>query len=293
MTYQELMNQGYSRDTLRTALRRKELVLLRRGVYAWSEPFHTGDRKYRALAHHVAIAKTSHQGALSHLSAALWWDAKILHLPHQVHISVTSNRNTHRKGVAVHKNRAEVLASAAIHEGLLVSSPLHTVIDCAKTLPLAEALCVADDFLHRRICALEELEQALNTQSGRGSVNCRKVATLMSTLADSPAETLARLHIHLFGFSQPTEQFRVVTASGRTYRADFAWEYEKIILEVDGEVKYSGIYGDPRDVVREERRRQKELEREGWKIVRVGWNEVYHAPHLLKKVLWEAGLQMR
>lgn len=291
MTHHEIVARGISRATLRTALHRQELLQLRRGVYALAESFHQSNRKYRVLAHHVAVAKTSQQAALSHLSAALWWDAKVLHLPEKVHLSVASNRNTRRDRVAVHKNRQSILEQAVLHQGVLVTSPEQTTVDCAKILPLADALCIADDFLHRGFCSTNALRQVLEEQTGSGSAKCRQVASLMSPLADSPAETLARLQIHLLGFPKPAEQLRIVMASGRVCIADFAWEFEKVILEVDGDVNYSGEYGDPRDVVRDERRRQKELERAGWKVIRVGWNEVYRAPHLLKQALWETGLR--
>ena len=43
-----------------------------------------------------------------------------------------------------------------------------------------------------------------------------------------------------------------------------------VILEVDGDVKYDGVtYGKTDDIIREERRREKELQNQGKVVVRV------------------------
>ncbi|QRZ61729.1 hypothetical protein [Rothia sp. ZJ932] len=85
----------------------------------------------------------------------------------------------------------------------------------------------------------------------------------MSERAESVAETLVQLLLHEWGVDMPVEQAELVTLSGAHYRPDFLWQKQKLILEVDAEVKYSGAYGDPTEVIQAEHRRQRELEHAG------------------------------
>lgn len=76
----------------------------------------------------------------------------------------------------------------------------------------------------------------------------------------------------------------------RKYRPDFVWAEERVILEVDGRIKYSGQYGKPEDVVRKEHFRQRDLERMGWKVIRTDWNEMMNYPEQLRFRLKLAGI---
>lgn len=109
---------------------------------------------------------------------------------------------------------------------------------------------------------------------------------LASPLAESPAESLARVHIHELGFASPREQLSL-TVDGRDYRPDFAWPGRRLILEVDGALKYAG--GDETAVRREEKARQLALQRAGWTVARVEWVDVQN-PHRLTMILARLGV---
>jgi very-short-patch-repair endonuclease len=49
------------------------------------------------------------------------------------------------------------------------------------------------------------------------------------------------------------------------------------VLEFDGEAKYAGA-ATLRAVLRDERRREVEIQELGWTVIRVGWNDVVHRP---------------
>lgn len=185
--------------------------------------------------------------------------------------------------------RTEVCANSVFHAGALLTSPLQTVLDCARVLPLLDALCVADFMLHRGLVSAADLGEYLQGMSGRGARTAREVAQLMSGAAESPAETIARYRIAQWGFARPREQAELV-CEGRLYRPDFLWEEEKVILEVDGEVKYDGTYGDSREVIQREHRRQREIEHLGYRVVRVRWRDLMDRPFRVKQWLLDAGL---
>lgn len=82
-----------------------------------------------------------------------------------------------------------------------------------------------------------------------------------------------------------TPQFGVV-ANGRQYYLDFACHAflpeVKVGIEIDGWETHSS----PMDIARD-RRRQRDLERDGWQIIRYGGSEVYHsAENCAEDILW-------
>ena len=56
------------------------------------------------------------------------------------------------------------------------------------------------------------------------------------------------------------------------YRVDLLWRAQRVIVECDGRVKYA------RDELWREKRRQEQLERLGFRVVRVLWADVTRGP---------------
>lgn len=59
-------------------------------------------------------------------------------------------------------------------------------------------------------------------------------------------------------------------ASGRHYRVDLLWRRWRLVLEVDGRLKYTG------DELWREKRRELRLTRLGYRVERVTWADVVH-----------------
>src|SRR5215510_5779019 len=79
-TFAELVRLT-SRRSLATAVRRGDVVRLRRGIYG-----------HPALAADLAVA-IAHDGVLSHTSAAVAWGLPLLISPEKPHITVPIGRN--------------------------------------------------------------------------------------------------------------------------------------------------------------------------------------------------------
>ena len=88
----------------------------------------------------------------------------------------------------------------------------------------------------------------------------------------------------------PEQQGEFLFAGGNTYRVDFLWRKKKLILEVDGQHKYSGDLGNPGDVIRNERARQRDLEKLGWTVIRADWGDITRNSRQLKLRLERLGL---
>ncbi len=90
---------------------------------------------------------------------------------------------------------------------------------------------------------------------------------MASPLAESPLESLTRLCI--VDANLPTPELQSwVEGAGWRYRVDMLWREERVIAEADGKIKYEG------DALWREKRRQERLERAGFRVVRVLWDDI-------------------
>ncbi len=288
-TTAELAQQGISHAGITQRLSQGEIVKLGFGVYCPQETWLRASSKEKCQIQHFAVSKTHVGYVLSHVSAAFWVGAPVLRKPERVWVSSPSKNSYTTERMKVRGNRKEICQQSIVWNGLPVTDHLQTVLDCARTVPFEEALCIADFMLHRGLCTFDELSSGLVNMTGRGARNARLLAERMSSLAESPAETLARNQIIQWGFDSPREQAEV-WVNGQLYRPDFMWENQRVILEVDGEIKYSGSYGDPIDVIQAEHRRQRELEQAGYTVLRVRWRDIHQNRAVLFSLLTKAGI---
>ena len=292
LTTSQLQDRGISGKKIPSLLKKGALEKLGRGVYLDTRGKHVFSPKDRAIIQHIAVLKTTLHPILSHHSAAMWWGAPMRSFPQRVHLSTASISGYQRFGVNVHSNRKAVCSQAMFHSGFLTLSPLQTIVDCALTLPRVEALCIAHDFLHRNLCALDEAVAELLAPGPYGAAMKRTIAERLTPFCESPGETLFWDFLHEKKFVLPSQQVELYTGR-RKYRPDFVWKDLRIIVEFDGEMKYSGVYGKAQDIIREEHLRQRDLERAGWKVLRVSWNEITRYPEQLRMRLEMAGIPFR
>jgi Protein of unknown function (DUF559) len=97
------------------------------------------------------------------------------------------------------------------------------------------------------------------------------VAADASPLVESPLESLTRLCVAEAGLSDPELQAWII-GPGWRYRVDVLWRAERVVVEADGRVKYTG--GE----LWKEKRRQERIERHGYRVVRVLWDDVAKRP---------------
>lgn len=265
-TTQDLLDQGYSHNTIGSNLRNRTLTALRRGIYVDTEDW---TALYPSDKHLLKIQALALQGnyAFTHASAALLLGFPLLNVPSEVQIYAGTTSRAKVQGANKHFYR--IPPETMQHHGKKVTTPKQTLIDCTKTLTLNEALCIADSILHQQALTPDAAHRALTTATGRGSRQCRRVAELMSPLSESPGETLTRLELIKAGIPF-TEQFPIET-EGVRYRADFAIDGYMIILEFDGDIKYRN---DPTHAVLAERKRERALQNLGWTVIRVEWRHL-------------------
>ncbi|MBO9705832.1 MAG: hypothetical protein J7474_10015 [Arthrobacter sp.] len=287
-TTAELEHLGIGRSARRRLLTTGDIVRLRPGLFARGRAApapgmrELADQTLHAHAHRAA-ARPDAAYVYSHTSAARLRGLRFLRDSSTIHVSCTSNPCTRRLGAGV---RTHIVRLPEDHvediAGIRCTTLERTIIDCARIMPLEDAMVLADQALglgaDRAL-----LRRMLDGMTGyRGVVNARRVVELADPRSESVAESRARLLFHLEGLPPPIPQWEVQTAAGRRF-LDFAWPEEMLAAEFDGEVKYFGSIPTDRALY-EERLRERHLMELGWRFVRLTWSDLERPGEVRRRI---------
>jgi hypothetical protein len=166
--------------------------------------------------------------------------------------------------------------------GIPVTRVARTIVDVARHDDRS-GLMAADAALRERLVCLAEILDVVARSAGwPGIRRAREVLELASALAESPLESIMRLALHDSRVPPPELQAIVADPElGKRYRVDFLWRAQRLILEADGRVKYSG------DELWREKRREMRLARLGYRVERVVWDDIERNwPQTLDRIRW-------
>lgn len=283
------------RSTLERSVRAGTVQRLRRGAYApvVEHPDRYVGERIRARQQMHAVARQL-KGPLwfSHTSAALLHGLPLRRTPERTHLISRGHVSARADRTAVRHRVVLNVAETARVDTLPVTSLVRTALDCAMTLPDLDALTVLDGAL-----AMPGVRTALSNRledlrGASGSAKARWRLDRADGRAESAGETFTRFVLRRHGLRVPELQIEVPTRRGN-YRIDMGWPELKIGIEFDGRIKYTRLAdGDPAAVVLQEKRRQEELEREGWVIIRVVWAQLHRPAEFLAEVHWHLGQRM-
>lgn len=216
----------------------------------------------------------------SHTTAAVAWGLPLLdHHLGTVHVSrVVGRRGGAKSGRAHHVHSREV-AGEDIDEqaGMPCTSPVLTVLDCARLLDQDWGVAIADAALHTGIVSREELvDRAGAVIHCTGAGRARVLPTMTSAMAESPGESLLRRRLNRMGFT-PREQ---VDIGGD--RVDFLID-DCLVVEFDGRGKYE-LRGDPAAAHWAEKRRNDRLVEMGYEVIHVTWADLWDEAALATRI---------
>jgi len=218
----------------------------------------------------AAAARLS--GAVSHLSAALAHGWKVKWGPAKPSITVPRTRSgVDGAGVDLHW---AVLTDAECRARL--TSPLRTVIDCARALPFDEALSVADSALRSGKVDAQELLSAAESAPRTGRRAALAVAQAADGLAANPFESVLR------AIALDVRGLEVVPQGpvGPIGHADLA----DAVLKVAVEAESFEFHALP-EAFRHDVRRYSAMTRLGWLVVRFVWEDAMSRPAYVRAVL--------
>lgn len=244
-----------SRRALRRALEQGLVRRDARGVYSLPP----SDRA-RVLARRL-------RGVLSHRVAAVHWGYAV---PpggddrHNVTIGSHARRRDPEPDVRL---RYRDLPPEAVQGDY--TSPLQTVVDCLRDLPLRDALAIGDSALRSQQVQYEDLAAAVTTLTGPGSAVARRRLALLDARSENAFESACRAILIEAGITGFRPQL-TVRAGGRWLgRVDLGHPLLRIVIECD-----SFAHHADRMALRRDCRRYTAFVAAGWYPLRFSWEDV-------------------
>jgi len=228
-----------------------------------------------STAEQLATAQ-SRSAVLSHVSAAVHHGWRVKVVPDAAWITVPRNRRLREaQRIGVMPRWADLTTDDVRHG---VTTPLRTVLDCARALPFDEALAVADSALRARDVTRAELNTAAAAAHGPGSRAARRVARFADGRAANPFESVLRALCIEEGF-ELTPQLQIAD-SGLFAIVDLGSEELQLAVEADG-FEHHGT----RKGLRKDCRRHTEFAVFGWSSLRFAFEDVMDKPFWVRWAL--------
>ena len=217
-------------------------------------------------------------GTVSHLSAAQHWGWKLKFPPDQPFVTVPRGRRVGQGATPLmlpaHRLVYADLPAADVSAG--VTSPVRTVVDCARSLEFDVALAVADSALRSGLVTAAELCAAAAASPRTGRSRALRVANEASGLADNPFESVLRA----IALDVPGLHVRPQGWIGRVGRVDLVDARLLIAIEAESLEHHASPEGFRSDV-----RRYTDFACLGWVVVRFLWEQAMHQQALVHAAL--------
>lgn len=214
-------------------------------------------------------------GVVSRLSAAQAWGWPVKTPPPRPQVTIrrgSRSQASDREGVDV---AWADLPPSAVRSGR-ITSPVQTVLDCSRTLPFDEALCVADSALRSGTVRPAELVVAAESSPRTGRAAALHVAHHADARAANPFESCLRAVAITVPGLTVTPQLTIP----RVGRVDLADVALRIVIEGDSFEFHSHPADFRRDI-----RRYTALVREGWRVLRFCWEDAMYQQGYVAAVL--------
>jgi very-short-patch-repair endonuclease len=248
--WKTLRGLGVSAHVLRSA--GPELVIAR-GTFALPD----------APAALVTAARVG--GVASHGSAALLHGFGSWRPDPTLDVTVAAGSHSPQPGVRIHRAR---LCPAEIDPFRPLTATLRTVLDCARIMPLPEALVVMDAALHGGMVRRGPLQTAADAARGHGAAALRRAVRFADELAASPLESVLRLILTILDCELRSQ----VRIPGVVAPVDFVLD-GWLVVEADGFEFHSD-----RQAYRQDRGRLNALAAHGYVLLRFTWEDVRFRP---------------
>jgi hypothetical protein len=153
-------------------------------------------------------------------------------------------------------------------------SPARTWVDLCEVLRLEDAVSAADSVLRGPV-RREELEDAIqHARRRRGVIRARQALTLVDPRSRSRGETHLRCALVLGGLPWPEVNVAIYTEHGEWLaEPDLVYREARLALEYNGS-DHGGVIRMRKDITR-----VLDVDRNDWKIVVFGPNEVFIHPY--------------
>ncbi len=214
---------------------------------------------------------------ISGRSAAQMWGAELADGNDPVEITCP-RRIRPTPGVVI--RRVSVAEDETEHrQGVVLTTPLHTAWEIARTLAATDAIGWVDALARRQRLSVAELRREATRHLGAmGSRQATSTLARADPRAESPPESRLRLAFHEAGFALPVPQFTVIVGGYFVARVDLAWPQWRLAVEYDGQ------WHADRHQLHRDRSRLRELNAAGWYVYPVTREDMYDMPRLIAQI---------
>lgn len=280
LTAADLSAFGAGGESTRKLLAGKVLLRVGRGAFVDLERHQAADPAGRHVLAATAIARTWPPRVLvSHTSAALMHGLPLTLHPDRVHGSrLGAGQHRKRAGYTIHTGYAD--AGHATLNGVQVVEPRLAVMGVAELHGRDEAVVVGDAALRRQLVTADDLRRTADAHKHHPvHATFARAVDLMDARSESAAESRGRLLLRALGYD-PVPQVVIRDGAGEFLgRVDFLLAGTRVVVEIDGLVKYTD-----REELAREKRRELGLQRAGYTVVRLVWADL-SAPSRVKAML--------
>jgi very-short-patch-repair endonuclease len=159
-------------------------------------------------------------------------------------------------------------------EGIPVTTAARTAADLMRGLDWEHSVFVADAVLHAGT-SRPELESMVRFMSiWPGGCKAVRACEFANGAAESVAESLARIVMAEAGLPEAELQTEIWHGGRFIARVDFLFRASRVIVEIDGRIKYTDPHGPPGEVLWREKQREDRLREAGYEVVRVTWAQL-------------------
>ena len=281
----QLLGQGLNDRAIGRLVSDGTLHRLRYGAYvdatAWGACDAVGQH---GLVARAAIKRSDSDVVLSHTSALGEWDVPIWDMTlDKVHLT-RKDRLAGRREAGVIQHLGKLRDGDVVDlNGIQVTSPTRTALDCATVMDTEHSLTMVNDLLHRELVTVEGLAKGQQFMTKwPGSLRHGLVLQLADgRCGGSVGEGRSLYLIFRQGLPKAEPQYPVEDHSGVVVAyVDFAWPEYGVFLEFDGKIKYQELLKageSPTDAVVREKKREDMIRRlTGWRCIRITWADLYH-----------------
>lgn len=281
----EALAAGYDKSEIQRFLDRGEWKRVRQGAYCQRELWLRLDQRARHLLAAEAVLRCLVDApALSHSTAAMAWGLPSWgHDLASVHVTRPGKAGRHEAGV-IHHTGLVASGDLGSVNGLLVTSPTRTVLDCAGILGFDAGVALADAALHAGLTTPDDLATSLERRRDwAGAATAGRIVEFADGRAESVGESRLRVSYARRGLPPAIPQVAIRTRLG-IFHPDLWIPKLFVASEFDGNIKYRPGVGvvagrDSIDraaaaVVLAEKQRENALREAGAEVVRVIWPEL-------------------
>jgi Protein of unknown function (DUF559) len=263
----QLEKAGLSRYVVDRRIKGRLLRVVHRGVYAVGHLSMTAEGHWMA-----AVLAAGPEAALSHRAAGALWLLRA-----NSYLEVTAPIRRRRPGIRIHRSMLPE-DEITTHRGIPVTTVPRTLLDLAAVLrPSQVARALNEAEIQRPADPLSLLDLLERYPRRPGTPVLRTLLGNGVQLTRSELEARFLDFVQRSGLPQPATN-AWLQIHGTWIECDCLWRAERLIVELDGHA----VHGT-RAAFEADRARDRALQAEGWRVVRITWHQLqYNAQPLAR-----------